>query len=263
MSTTLSQFANRARALVRRRVHLIFWTVIRAGLAMLALGPDTATNLMAAVAEESNDTRATVEGSMLTLQGFVPLEPSTLVGQYIQGRVPFGFYGDEERVYWREIESRGLITAESAHVPKTVRQQMNRLGLDVKLDVDQEQIIRRCRREQGTWLNEAMIRTLLAAADQGLCTTIGGYRDGELVAGEFGLDLNGWFHGMSTFHTLPGAGNALFGYLITEVRDQGRFTVVDVGEMKPTMVRLGAVETGLAEFRSRLLSHLGHHHALA
>jgi leucyl/phenylalanyl-tRNA--protein transferase len=263
MSTNRSLPAQRALDVLLSWCSRVIRLLLRGTLASKAKGPSTATKLISAIAEESADTAATAHNAVLRLESLLPLGPSTLVGRYVQGSVPFGHYGDEERIYWRDLEVRGLITRDTARVSRRSEQLLKRLALDIRLDVDQEEIIRRCRRDEGTWLNEAMIRSLLAAAELGICTTIAAYQDGELVAGEFGLDLGGWYFGMSRFHSVNGAGSALSAYLLkTLLCDKRHFVVIDTGELKPHSVSLGARETTLPEFSARVLAHLGQTHPL-
>jgi leucyl/phenylalanyl-tRNA--protein transferase len=242
---------------LRSTIHPLTRSVLRYALSIVGGDPTKTAKLIYAIAEECPHPPETAEEATLRLQGLRPLDERVLVGQYVQGRVPYGYYHEEETIYWRQPDARGLITPEAARLPRSVKRQMDRLHLDIEIDVDREEIIRRCRRVDGTWLNEAMIRALLAAADHGLCTTLGGYQDGVLVAGEFGLDLGGWYFSMSTFHTVPGAGNAVFGHVVSQVRDRDRFVVCDVGEMKAHSAQFGAVETPSARCSALLLAHLG------
>ena len=212
---------------------------------------------MFALAEESPAPPAVADEAILRLRGLLPLDAQTLIAQYVQGLVPFGSYHADERYYWRRIDERGLITTDTARVPSSVRRRLAKRSFDIRFDTDSEEIIDRCRRLDGTWLNDRLARALHEGLASGVVTTIGAYDDGRLVGGEFGIHINGWYCSMSTFHTEPGAGNALFARVVTEIIDGGRFVTCDVGEMKEHSVRFGAVAASGDEFARRVLRHLG------
>jgi leucyl/phenylalanyl-tRNA---protein transferase len=221
------------------------------------LGPWQPVNLMVTLAEESRDPATVADEAILRLRGLAALDAQTLIAQYIDGVVPFGYYGAGELYYWRRIDERGLITRETAKVPSGARRRLAKHSFDIRYDTDCDEIIERCRRVDGTWLNDRMVRALRDGLRHGVVTTIGAYDDGQLVGGEFGLYLHGWYCSMSTFHVAPNAGNALLVRVVNEILNGGRFVACDVGEMKPHSVQFGAVPVHLDVFARHLLGHLG------
>lgn len=245
----------RARAhSARELVHPATRRVVRLAVRR---GPWNAVNAIVAVVEESTDPEAVADEAILRLRSVLPLDAPSIVGLYVQGLVPFGYYHADDGYYWRRIDERGLITPATARIPSGTRRRLAKEPFDIRFDTDSEEIIDRCRRTDGSWINEPMVQALRGGLRRGVVTTLGAYDDDVLVGGEFGLVLSGWYHSMSTFHDVPNAGNALFARVVTEIRDGGRFVVCDVGEMKPHSVQFGAVPTSLDAFESDLLTHLG------
>jgi Leu/Phe-tRNA-protein transferase len=214
-------------------------------------------NAVVALVEESKDPVATADEATIRLSEMLPLDASVLVARYIEGFMPFGYYHTDDAYYWRRVEQRGLITREVARVPSGARRRLAKHDFDIRFDIDSEEIIERCRRTEGTWLNRPMIRALHDGLAQGVVATVGAYDTrGSLVGGEFGLYIAGWYWSMSTFHTVSNAGNALFAHVVNEVKDGGRFVVCDVGELKPHSLQFGAVPVSLDAFRRDVLVHL-------
>lgn len=229
------------------------WMLARRGVTDRALLP----RLFGFLARRAPDPAATGRAAIDALSSTQPLTVTDLAAQYIRGLVPFGVYECGERYYWDRPSPRGLITSASARLSKSIRRQIKSAPYEVRFDTDVERIIRSCQRGAGTWLQEPIVRLYLEAAEVGLCTTIGAYADGELVGGEFGLDLAGWYASMSTFYTAAGAGNVLLARVVEEIKTGGRFAACDTGLWKDHSRQFGAVAVDDAQFTAHLLQHLG------
>jgi leucyl/phenylalanyl-tRNA--protein transferase len=242
---------------VRYRLRQLARAALRTILRLGAGRVFSTSSVIVAIAQESADSGEVAESTIPALQGLSPLSANLIVAQYLRGLLPFGYYGSDTECYWQVIEQRGLITPSSARIPRSALRQAKQLDLDIRFDVDHETIIRSCRRSQGTWINDALIEALLELRPHGLLMTIGAYQADQLVGGEFGVNIGGWYLSMSTFHDLPGAGSVLFARIVHEVMVGGRFAVCDTGEMKDHSARFGAVATNVEQFSGALLDHLG------
>jgi|HubBroStandDraft_1064217.scaffolds.fasta_scaffold19411_4 leucyl/phenylalanyl-tRNA---protein transferase len=185
---------------------------------------------------------------------------SEVVANYTRGLVLFGRPGARRvKFEWRSFPMRAVMTKQTARVPKRLRGIQRRGELEVRFDQDFEAIIRACQegRAGWMWITPALIDVYRELRSLGFVSTVGTYRDGQLVGGLWGIGIGGAFGLMSMFHRENHAGSLAMAALVNAVLTEGRWSVIDVGAMTANFARYGATEIPVAEFCELLHSSAG------
>ena len=171
---------------------------------------------------------------------------SQVIASYTRGLILCGrLPAFPSRFMWLSYPARYIITPETAKIPRDVRRTQRRSDLKVKFNEDFEDIIHACRegRDHWVWLTDHLIDVYREVHRLGFVDTVGVYRDDNLVAGLWGISVGRVFAIMSVFHRESGAGSLAIGAVIESVTDNGRWSIVDSGEMNnPNYARFGAFE---------------------
>lgn len=187
--------------------------------------------------------KAICSASQLTLAS-----PERVISNYCQGLVLFGRAND--KLVWESFPARAIITPEAAHIPKRLKGTLRNHSFEIRYNTDLEGVIRACQREK-TWINEPLIQIYQELFEQGVVETIELYQDGELVGGIWGTVIQGSFGIMSMFHRANHAGAIALGTLVTHLKD-GKYRLVDCGELNDNFARYGAVSIPYEEFINQI-----------
>lgn len=182
-----------------------------------------------------------------------------VIGNYTRGLVLFGRSGARwVKFEWRSFPTRAVITKETAKVPKSLHRIQRRGEMEVRFDQDFEEIIRGCQegRTDWMWITPALIDVYKEVRSRGFISTVGTYRDGYLVGGLWGIGIGDAFGLMSMFHREDHAGSLAMAALVNALLNEGRWSVIDFGEMTPNFSRYGAREIPAAEFCEVLRSRV-------
>jgi len=176
---------------------------------------------------------------------------SEVVANYTRGWVLFGRSDARRAIFeWRSFPTRAVIAADTAKIPKTLRQIRHRGDLEVRFDQDFEAIIHACQRGHTgwIWITPALIDVYREVHQLGFVRTVGTYRDGQLVGGLWGIGVGRVFGIMSMFHRESNAGTLALGALVDAVCDDGRWSAIDCGAMSPHFDMYGASEITQEQF---------------
>ena len=168
-----------------------------------------------------------------------------VIANYTRGLVLFGRSGARwAKFEWRSFPMRGVITKETANVPKNLRRIQRQGEMEVRFDADFEAIIRSCQegRTGCMWITPALVDVYREARTLGFVSTVGTYRDGRLVGGLWGIEIGGVFGIMSMFHRESHAGSLAVAALVDAVLNEDRLSVIDCGVMTPNFDQYGARE---------------------
>jgi leucyl/phenylalanyl-tRNA--protein transferase len=188
------------------------------------------------------------------IASLVPSSPADIVGNYTRGLLLFA--GDE-RFWWTRKPVRGIITPESAHVPKRVRTYARRDGVTTRFDTDIEAIIEGCQLgHEDSWLTPGLVELYMSLADMGFVTSVGTYIDGNLVAGNWGLLIGSTYGLQSMFHTENHAGAVAMAAAVDRLAETDGWELIDVGQVTPNFERFGAFECTIEDFCNRVLEGL-------
>ena len=183
-----------------------------------------------------------------------------VIANYMRGLVLFGRSGARlAKFEWRSFPMRGVITKETANVPKNLRRVQRQGEMEVRFDTDFEAIIRSCQegRTGWMWITPALVDVYRDVHSLGFVSTVGTYRDGRLVGGLWGIAIGRTFGIMSIFHRESNAGSLAIAALVDAVLDDDRLSVIDCGVMAPKFDMYGAREIPAEDLCELVRSSLG------
>src|SRR2546423_15540106 len=113
----------------------------------------------------------------------VRLDPESLLAAYAQGIFPMA---DQRGVIrWYSADPRGILPLNQFHIPQTLRQVVRQTKFEIRINSDFESTMRGCQesRDEGTWINETMIRAYVRLNEIGHAHSVEAWRGNELVGG--------------------------------------------------------------------------------
>ena len=158
----------------------------------------------------------------------VPMTTDTLAAAYARGIFPW-FVNEEGFGLWYTYPERGVMILDQIYIQskdrKLIRRALEDPSYEVTFDKDFEAVIRHCRemvRAEGeTWISEEHIRAYVELHRRGQAHSVEVWHDGRLVAGLYGVFVNGVYAGESMFHTEEGAGKIGLFKLLERLRAGG------------------------------------------
>jgi leucyl/phenylalanyl-tRNA---protein transferase len=177
-------------------------------------------------------------------------QASEVLANYTRGWVLFGVPDSPLTSFtWSLLPRRAVITADTAEVPKRVLSVQRRGEFEIRRDDDFETIVEACRDGRHGWLTPEAVEVYREVNELGFISTIGAYRDGRLVGGLWGIAVGRTLGIMSMFHRENHVGSLAVAALVEEVRDGGRWSVLDCGgEVSAHFKRFGAYEISAGQF---------------
>jgi leucyl/phenylalanyl-tRNA---protein transferase len=113
----------------------------------------------------------------------------------------------------------------------------------VRFDQDFLEVAKACQegRNDWNWLTDDLIDVYRKLNERGLMAAVGTYRDGRLVGGLFGPAIGRTFSIVSIFHRENHAGSVAMAALADVLSADGRWSLIDFGNMTSHNERFGAV----------------------
>jgi leucyl/phenylalanyl-tRNA--protein transferase len=181
----------------------------------------------------------------------ISLDPQTLLGAYAQGAFPMA---DRDGVIrWYTADPRGILPLDAMHIPRTLRAVLNSERFELRINTNFEGVMRGCmdRRNEGTWINQAMIDAYVHLHRLGFAHSVEAWHEGQLAGGLYGVSLGAAFFGESMFHRVANASKVALVHLVTRLRER-RFELLDTQATTPHLERFGCIEIPAAEYDRRL-----------
>lgn len=171
------------------------------------------------------------------------LRPGTLVDAYAKGAFP---WYEEEPILWYSPDPRMVLRPGDLSLSRSVRRALARDRYVVRFDTAFDQVIRSCAtvrrpRQQGTWINSAMIEAYNRLHESGLAHSVEAWCEGSLAGGLYGVSLGAVFFGESMFSRGADASKVAFVHLVGQLQAWG-FRLIDCQIHTDLMARFGAVE---------------------
>jgi leucyl/phenylalanyl-tRNA--protein transferase len=96
---------------------------------------------------------------------------------------------------WYDPDPRAVIPLETFHVPRSLKRVIQSKRFEVRVDHDFESVIRACAAPRSeandTWIDDRIINCYLELHHRGQAHSVEARRDGELVAGLYGVAIGG------------------------------------------------------------------------
>lgn len=180
--------------------------------------------------------------------------PERVIANYLQGAYLVGTYHTNE-FSWRSTDERAVITRETARIPKRLQSYMNQNLFEIRTDTRFDEVIRSCRREERTWINDSVIGLYSEMQRKGWVHSLEAWSGERLAGGLWGIRIGGTFSIMSMFHRENRAGSIVQGALIRMLLN-GTLELIDCHQMTGNFQRYGARSVPVEEFISKVVQSL-------
>ena len=189
--------------------------------------------------EFPNASKANTDG-LLAVGG--DLSPERLIYAYEHGIFPW--FEKEEPILWWSPDPRFVLFPEKLKISKSMKQILRNCNYTVTVNKAFKDVIQQCanaKREgqAGTWITKNMIEAYISLHELGYAKSVEVWKQNELVAGLYGIDLNnGIFCGESMFTLEANASKVGF---ITFIQNSN-YKLIDCQVFTNHLESLGAEE---------------------
>lgn len=205
------------------------------------------------------------DGAAGLLAAGADLSPERLLDAYRHGIFPW--YSEDQPVLWWSTDPRMVLYTERFRCSDSLRKTLKRVDKsrrndghwEVRFDSAFEAVMRACaapRREHngtvsGTWITEQIVQGYSALQRRGYAHSCELWRDGELVAGAYGVAIGRMFYGESMFTRIPDGSKVALAYLVHFLRQNG-VALIDCQQETAHLASLGATPIQ----RSAFIAHV-------
>ena len=182
------------------------------------------------------------------------LHPQSLLLAYRQGIFPWPVEGLP--LLWFCPAERGVLEFAELHIPRSLARARRHSSLRFTIDRAFGQVIRGCAAtprpgQDGTWITPQIISAYIRLHELGIAHSVEAWQETHLVAGVYGVDVEGAFAAESMFYRSPDSSKLALLHLIDHLRAR-RLDWLDIQVMTPHLKRLGAKAIGREEFLGKL-----------
>ena len=142
------------------------------------------------------------------------LKTHSLVLAYRQGIFPWPI-AEDFPLTWFSPDPRGVVDFSGLKVSKRLRRYLRRLDLEIFTNTQFESVMNLCsqvkrKTQLGTWITQEIIDSYVDFHRDGFAYSVEGKRDGHLVAGIYGVVVDGVVSAESMFTLESNAGKGVF-----------------------------------------------------
>jgi leucyl/phenylalanyl-tRNA--protein transferase len=182
------------------------------------------------------------------------LHPYSLRLAYRQGIFPWPVEGFP--LLWFCPAERGVLEFHELHLPRSLLRACRQTALRFSFDQAFPKVIRACAAtprpgQDGTWITPEIITAYVRLHRMGIAHSAEAWRGERLVAGIYGVEVDGAFAAESMFYHEPNASKLALLHLIDHLRVRG-LDWLDIQVLTPHLARLGAKAIPRDEFLEKL-----------
>jgi leucyl/phenylalanyl-tRNA--protein transferase len=182
------------------------------------------------------------------------LHPRSLLLAYRQGIFPWPVEGFP--LLWFCPAERGVLEFGDLHLSHSLMRACRQTALRFSIDEAFPDVIRACAAmprpgQDGTWITPQIIAAYTRLHRMGIAHSAEAWRGERLVAGIYGVEVDGAFAAESMFHREPNASKLALLHLIDHLRARG-LDWLDIQVLTPHLARLGAKAIPRDEFLEKL-----------
>lgn len=185
------------------------------------------------------------------------LRPTALLNAYAQGIFPMA-HGTGQ-IYWYDPDPRAILPLDQFHIPRRLRQKINRKPYEIRYSTAFRTVMRRCAApapdRTSTWIDSTILNSYTALHQLGYAHSVEAWRDGELVGGLYGVALRGLFAGESMFSTATDASKICLVALVERMRERD-YALLDVQYQTAHLAQFGVIEIPREAYKARLANAL-------
>ena len=192
------------------------------------------------------------EDGLLAVGG--DLSPQRLLLAYQMGIFPW--YSPGEPILWWAPDPRLVLFPHEFRTPRRLARKIRQRIFQVTMDQAFSQVIRECsrirvERDEGTWIDEAMIEAYKELHKLGYAHSVECWQDGRLAGGVYGVSIGNTFFGESMFSRVADSSKVALAVLVPCLKEWG-FDLIDCQVRTDHLIRLGAREIPGEDFQTLL-----------
>jgi leucyl/phenylalanyl-tRNA--protein transferase len=182
------------------------------------------------------------------------LQPENILARYHSGQYyMIDRYG---RMKWKNPEQRAVIPLDDRfRVGKRLAKKIHSGHFEVTFDRVLRRVVESCAelnpKRSWTWIYPEVIDVICRLHQQGYAHSVEVWRQGQLVGGEYGIAIGGFYSGESMFAREDYASRVALVFLVNRLRDCG-YTLLDTQELRGVVREFGAYEIPREEYLSLL-----------
>ena len=159
---------------------------------------------------------------------------------------------EDGEIAWFSPNPRAIIPIdEGFHIPHGLKRTLRKAPFEIRINVDFEEVMRRCAVREETWINEEIIASYVQLHELGYAHSLVTWCDGKLAGGLYGVSIGGAFFGESMFHEVTDASKVALYALVMRMRERG-YSLLDTQWMTPHLATFGALEIPRSTYELRL-----------
>jgi leucyl/phenylalanyl-tRNA--protein transferase len=159
---------------------------------------------------------------------------------------------EDGEIGWFSPDPRAIIPLDDGfHLPHGLRRTLRKGLFEIRIDVNFEEVMRRCGQRDETWINEEIIASYVNLHECGHAHSVEAWQGGRLVGGLYGVAMGGAFFGESMFHEVTDASKVALHALVVRMRERG-FRLLDTQWLTPHLRTMGAIEIPRDDYQRRL-----------
>ena len=182
------------------------------------------------------------------------LSRKRLLLAYSMGIFPWFSY--ENHILWWSPDPRLVLYPYEIKVSKSLKKIIKNKKFTVTIDQAFDQVINCCAKirlqnNEGTWINEDMIKAYCGLHESGFAHSVEAWHEGELAGGLYGVSLGKFFSGESMFTRVNNASKVALVFLVEYLRELS-FDMIDCQVFTEHLVNFGAREILRKDFLKQL-----------
>lgn len=175
-----------------------------------------------------------------------PLSAEDLLAAYSAGYFPMAESRSSDELLWFNPVRRGILPLDDFHVPRGLKRFMKNNPFETRINTAFESVMRACAEvprshEDGTWINDEMIKCYCELHRMGHAHSVESWREGTLVGGLYGVSIGGAFMGESMFSYESEASKVALVALVGRLRAAG-YQLLDTQFVNEHLRQFGAIE---------------------
>ncbi len=180
------------------------------------------------------------------------LTPEIVLNAYASGVFPMGEARDDDRIYWVEPESRGILPLDAFHISRSLAKRLKSGDYRVTVNAGFAGVVAACADRKETWINGPIRNIYAKLHDIGFAHSLEVWQGGRLSGGIYGVAIGAAFFGESMFSRIRDGSKIAIAHLVERLVDGG-FELFDVQFVTDHLATLGAKSVPRHTYR-RMLS---------
>lgn len=179
------------------------------------------------------------------------IPPENLIEAYAQGIFPMAKHKNAEDVEWYTARKRGIIPIGEFHTSDNLARIIRQERFEVKVNQRFREVVAQCANRESTWINDLIINSYDVLHQNGNACSVECYREGELVGGLYGVNLNAAFFGESMFKKEKWADKVAL-YYCHEILEKNGILLWDTQFYTKHLAQFGCIEIDAYEYEQML-----------